>query len=48
MEISDMNREWVASMAGREVTDQEVQEFLVEWNNWLDSNEISPEIYAGD
>ena len=48
MEISDMNREWVASMAGREVTDQEVQEFLVEWNNWLDSNEISPEIYSGD
>jgi len=48
MEISDMNREWVASMAGREVTDQEVQEFLVEWNNWLDSLDDSSEIYGGN
>lgn len=48
MLITEMDREWVASLAGREVSDEEVVEFLVEYNDWLDSNEISPEIYAGN
>lgn len=48
MEISEMDREWVASMAGRKVTDQEIKEFLVEWNSWLDSLDDSPEIYGGN
>ena len=48
MLITEMDREWVASLAGREVSDAEVVEFLVEYNDWLDSNEISPEIYAGN
>ena len=48
MLITEMDREWVASLAGREVSDAEVVEFLADFNNWLDSNEISPEIYSGD
>ena len=48
MLITEMDREWVTSLAGREVSDEEVVEFLVEYNDWLDSNEISPEIYAGN
>lgn len=47
MQISDFDRDWVRDIAGRTVTDHEVVEFLVEFNNWLDSQEISPEIYCG-
>lgn len=47
-EITDFDREWVRDMAGRDVLDQEVVEFLRDFNNWLDSQEISPEIFSGN
>ena len=31
-----MDREWVESMVGRKVTDEEAQEFLRDFNDWLD------------
>lgn len=47
-EITDFDREWVREMAGRDVLDQEVVEFLRDFNNWLDSQEISPAIFSGN
>lgn len=46
MQINDFDREWVRDMAGRDVGDHEVIEFIVEFNNWLDSHEISPGIFS--
>ena len=34
--MTSMDREWVESLAGRPVTDQEVVEFLSDFNDWLD------------
>lgn len=39
--MTDFDREWVESIAGRPVTDDEVREFLVEFNVWIDLHENS-------
>lgn len=39
--MTDFDREWVESIAGRPVTDDEVREFLVEFNAWIDLHENS-------
>jgi len=48
-EITDFDREWVESIAGCRVSDEEIIEFLRDYNSWIDSVEesleISPEIY---
>jgi len=51
-EITDFDREWVSEIAGRDVSDEEVAEFLKDYNEWIDeqeaSHEISPDIYGGN
>jgi hypothetical protein len=47
-EVTEFDFEWVGSIAGREVTLQEVIEFLDDLDNYEASLEISPEVYAGD
>ena len=34
--MTDMDREWVESMAGHPVTDAEAIQFLADFNDWLD------------
>jgi hypothetical protein len=52
MEIGTSVREWVESVAGQPLTNEEINQFLKDYNDWLDTQEesleISPEIYAGD
>lgn len=52
MEIGTSVREWVESVAGQALTNEEINQFLKDYNDWLDiqeeSLEISPEIYCGD
>lgn len=52
MEIGTSVREWVESVAGQPLTNEEINQFLKDYNDWLDiqeeSLEISPEIYCGD
>lgn len=52
MEIGTSVREWVEGIAGQALTNEEINQFLKDYNDWLDiqeeSLEISPEIYAGD
>ena len=45
MEITEFDREWVESIAGREVSEMEIKEFLNDLKNYEESLEISPEIY---
>jgi len=45
MNITDFNREWVESIAGREVTDEEILEFLRELNEYEESLNTPPELY---
>lgn len=47
-EISEFDREWVESTAGREVSDEEILEFLADLERYEESLEISPEIFTGD
>lgn len=48
MEIKD----WVSEIAGYKVSDEEVAEFLKEYNEWIDeqeaAHEISPDVYGGN
>lgn len=52
MEIGTATREWVEGIAGQSLTNEEINQFLKDYNDWLDLQEealeISPEIYAGD
>jgi hypothetical protein len=52
MEIGTATREWVEGIAGQALTNEEINQFLKDYNDWLDiqeeSLEISPEIYTGD
>jgi hypothetical protein len=52
MEIGTATREWVEGIAGQPLTNEEINQFLKDYNDWLDIQEealeISPEIYAGD
>lgn len=34
--MTQMDREWVESMAGHEVSDEEAVRFLSDFNDWLD------------
>lgn len=34
--MTDMDREWVESMTGHPVTDDEAIQFLADFNDWLD------------
>ena len=39
--MTQMDREWVESMAGHEVTDEEALQFLADFNDWLDRYEFN-------
>lgn len=39
--MTDFDREWVESIAGHPVTDEEAREFLFEFNEWIDLHENS-------
>lgn len=39
--MTDMDREWVESMAGHEVSEEEAIQFLSDFNNWLDRYEFN-------
>ncbi len=36
MNITDFDREWVESIAGCPVSDEEAAEFLRDFNSWMD------------
>ena len=52
MEIGMSVRDWVEEIAGYKVSDEEVVQFLKDYNDWIDAHEqsleISPEIYSGN
>jgi hypothetical protein len=52
MEIGTATREWVEGLAGKALTNEEINQFLKDYNDWLeiqeDMQEISAEIYCGD
>lgn len=52
MEIGTATREWVEGLAGQALTNEEINQFLKDYNDWLeiqeDMQEISAEIYCGD
>jgi len=56
MEIGTATREWVEGLAGKALTNEEINQFLMDYNDWLEiqedmqeiSAEIYAEIYAGD
>lgn len=45
-------KDWVSEIAGYKVSDEEVAEFLKEYNEWIDEqeaiHEISPDVYGGN
>lgn len=45
MEITDFDREWVESIAGRKVSDQEIIQFKQDLNDYLSQIDDDPEIY---
>lgn len=45
MQITDFDREWVMAIAGRPVTDQEIQEFKQDLDNYLTTIDDNPEFY---
>ena len=52
VEIGTATREWVEGLAGQALTNEEINQFLKDYNDWIDAQEealeISPEIYSGN
>ena len=45
MEVTDFHREWFEEIAGYEVSDEEIVQFLQDLEDYGDSLDDSPEIY---
>ncbi len=52
VEIGTATREGVEGLAGQALTNEEINQFLKDYNDWIDSQEesleISAEIYSGN
>ena len=46
VEIGTATREWVEGLAGQALSNEEINQFLKDYNDWIDSQEESLEISA--